>query len=274
MNPTPQRPCLALPFTFLTAPGRVRLVAGEDFRYTLEGDGLDDWLPAWLASLDGHEPLDKALDRLPEPHRPAAQHILERLAGERVVIDGPAPMAHVPADRPLALEGPPTLLAGLAIPAGGDPSCPPVPVLCQDTLDFHAALAFNHRCLTGASPWFWLSCAPLARAYFSPAFLPDAGPCLECLFRSFRRLSPVPELYTELSEHGERGGPFTPAPFPHQGIALLGNLLRWKAELLARPEPPAALFRLHVLEAESLEVSAHRVLADPECPACARRGSP
>src|SRR4051794_6435571 len=37
--PIPVRPRLALPFTFLTGPGRVRLVAGEDFRYTLAGPG-------------------------------------------------------------------------------------------------------------------------------------------------------------------------------------------------------------------------------------------
>ena len=35
--------------------------------------------------------------------------------------------------------------------------------------------------------------------------------------------------------------------------------------------PPAALYRLHALEVATLEVTAHRVFADPECPACRGR---
>ena len=38
---------------------------------------------------------------------------------------------------------------------------------------------------------------------------------------------------------------------------------------MAAPEPQAAPFRLHVVEAGSLEVRSHRVLPDPECPSCA-----
>src|SRR5207302_70111 len=52
VTPLPTRPCLALPFTVLTAQDRVRLVAGEDFRYTLTGPGLETWLPDWLPTLD------------------------------------------------------------------------------------------------------------------------------------------------------------------------------------------------------------------------------
>ena len=37
-----RRPRLALPFTVLASPDSVRLVAGEDFRYTLTGPELDD----------------------------------------------------------------------------------------------------------------------------------------------------------------------------------------------------------------------------------------
>ena len=48
MSRLPERPCLALPFTFLSSPDRVRLVAGEDFRYTLDGPRIETWLPQWL----------------------------------------------------------------------------------------------------------------------------------------------------------------------------------------------------------------------------------
>ncbi len=46
----------------------------------------------------------------------------------------------------------------------------------------------------------------------------------------------------------------------------------WKWSLLGEAEPPAALYRLHVLEVATLEVSARRVFADPECPACGEGG--
>jgi len=47
--------------------------------------------------------------------------------------------------------------------------------------------------------------------------------------------------------------------------------LRWKADLAAEPDAHPALYRLHVLDAGSLEVSSHRVFVDPECLECGRR---
>jgi bacteriocin biosynthesis cyclodehydratase domain-containing protein len=264
----PLRPCLALPFTVLSAPGRVRLVAGEDFRYTLEGTGLEKWLPQWLPTLDGRHTLTDALASLPEELRPAARQLVARLHGERVLIDGPAAAAHAPRRLPLAVEGSGPLRDGLT---AGPASAAAVHVLCQDRLDYDEALRFNRRRLAGTAPWFWVTCGPLSRGYVSPAFLPDAGPCLECLLAAFRRLSPAPELYAELADHAARGGAVAAAPFPAPAAALLLDVLRWKAELLAERDPPAALYRLHVLEVATLEVSAHRVFLDPECPACRGR---
>ena len=100
-----RRPRLALPFTVLTGPDTVRLVAGEDFRYTLTGPGLNGWLPAWLAGLDGTVPLDEAVARLPEPHRPTARQLADRLYGERVLIDGTAADAHSAGEYRLIVEG-------------------------------------------------------------------------------------------------------------------------------------------------------------------------
>jgi bacteriocin biosynthesis cyclodehydratase domain-containing protein len=114
----------------------------------------------------------------------------------------------------------------------------------------------------------WTSCAALSRGYVSPVFLPDCGPCLACLLGAFRRLSPLPELYDELAAHARAGGRIAAAPFPAPGVAILQQLVAWKVDLLSRPEPPAALYRLHVLEAASLETAAHPVFLDPECPAC------
>jgi bacteriocin biosynthesis cyclodehydratase domain-containing protein len=268
----PLRPCLALPFTVLSAPDRVRLVAGEDFRYSLEAPGLEKWLPRWLPTLDGRITLDEAVAALPEELRPAARQLVARLYGERVLIDGPAAAAHRPRRYRLIPAGCGPLRDGLsAVACEADPNAEVAHVLCQDRLDYGEALRFNRRMLAGADPWFWVTCGPLSRGYVSPAFLPDAGPCLECLLAGFRRLSPAPELYAELAEHAARGGAVAAAPFPAPAAALLLDVLRWKVELLAEREPPAALYRLHVLEVASLEVSTHRVFADPECPACRGR---
>jgi hypothetical protein len=105
MSRLPSHPRLALPFTFLTGPDRVRLVAGEDFRLTLEGPGLDQWLPAWLAGLDGREALEPSLERIAADCRTIAREILARLVAERGVVEAPASAAHRPGAWQLRAEG-------------------------------------------------------------------------------------------------------------------------------------------------------------------------
>jgi bacteriocin biosynthesis cyclodehydratase domain-containing protein len=205
---------------------------------------------------------------LPEERRAAARQVVEHLWSERVVVEGAAEAAHPSRPYRIAAEGDAAAAAGLA--EAGEPG-EAVPVLCQDRLDLEAALRFNARCLAGTTPWLWLTCGPLGRGYVSPVFLPDAGPCLACLLGHFRRLSPLPELYDELVEHARSGGPIATSPFPAPGLAILHQLARWKVELLAAPPAPAALYRLHALEAGTLEMTAHEVFIDPECPACRGR---
>jgi bacteriocin biosynthesis cyclodehydratase domain-containing protein len=267
----PLRPRLALAFTFLCTPDRVRLVAGEDFRCTLSGPGLDAWLPAWLPLLDGRLTLAEALAHLAPEHHAAARVLLEHLTGERLLVDGPVHMVPAAERYRLAVEGAGVLREGLQALADSAVTGPPVAVLCQDRLDLGEALHFNKRCLGGAAPWLWVSCAAGSRGYVSPLFLPEAGPCLACLFGHFRRLSPLPELYEELVRHDEAGGSFAAVSFPPPAVALLQQLVLWKADLLSQQEPPPALFRLHVLEVASLEVTGHPVLVDPECSSCRGR---
>jgi bacteriocin biosynthesis cyclodehydratase domain-containing protein len=263
-------PRLALPFTILTERDTVRLVAGEDFRYTLTSPGLDGWLPAWLAGLDGRTRLDEALARLPEARRESARQLAERLYGERVLIDGIAADAHAPARCRLAPEGSATWATGWQ-PSSADSMARPLPVLCQDRLDYEEALQFNRRCRQDGAPWFWASTGAMSRAYVSPLFLPDAGPCLSCLLSHFRRLSPTPELYDALASHARFGRPIEPVPYPEPAAALVRELIRWKALLVEETEAPEALYRLHVVEVGSLEITSHRVLVDPECAECGRR---
>jgi ribosomal protein S12 methylthiotransferase accessory factor len=189
-----------------------------------------------------------------------------------VLIDGPARQAHVAGRYQLRPEGSGPLHAVLAEGlAGRHEDALTLPVLCQDRLDYDEALRFNERCLAGGVPWLWATCGPMSRGYVSPVFLPDAGPCLACLLHGFRRLSPAPELYDELIEHARLGGAITPVPFPAPAVEILRQLVAWKAELLEQADPPAALYQLHVLEVSSLEVTAHRVIFDPECPSCRGR---
>lgn len=236
------RPVPSLPFTVVPSPGVVRLVAGEDVRYTLAAPGVESWLPSLLDRLDGR-PLEQALEAVAPARRDEARRLVERLRAERVLVEAPAAAGH----------------PGAAVP---------LRTLHQDRLDYDEALRFNRECRAGSAPWLWTSTGPMQRAYVSPVFLPDAGPCLECLVRHFRGLSPAAEIYDALVAHARAGGEIRPSPFPPAGTEILRQIAAWKAAALARPDPPAAVYALHVIEAASLEVSVHRVFADPECPAC------
>lgn len=270
MNMPRRHPRLALPFTVLTGPNTVRLVAGEDFRYTLTGPELEGWLPDWLAGLDGRAPLEEALGRLPEARRGPAQQLVDRLYGERVLIDGTAADSHAAKHWRLAPEGSAAWAAGWP-PTTRDANARALPALCQDRLDYEEALRFNLRCLEAGTPWLWGSTGPMSRAYISPLFLPDAGPCLHCLLEHFRRLSPAPELYDALAAHARTGQQVIAAPLAPPAVAVVQQLLLWKAELAQEPAAHAALYCLHVLEVASLEITSHRVFVNLECPACGGR---
>lgn len=224
----------ALSFSVLPGRDAVRLVAGEDLRYALDAPGLETWFPALFAALDGR-PVEQALEAVEAPRRAEARALLDRLRGERVLVEASARAAH----------------------PGGE-----VRVFRQDRLDYAAALDVNRQ---ADAPWIWASTGPLQRAYVSPVFLPDAGPCLECLVRHFRGLSPAAEIYDALIEHPEA---IRASGAPAELEEIVGQIITWKSRAFAEPEPPAAVYRLHVVEAESLEVSTHAVLPDPDCPAC------
>lgn len=232
----PARPKLAWPFTLLAGPNRVRLVAGEDLRVTLEGPGLETWLPGLLRECDG----TKTLDQLVSTERRAeALAVLERLAGERLLVEGCASEGHRPT---LHIE-----------------------LFRQDTLDFAGALHASDDFRAAGQPWLWLSTGPQQRGYVSPLFLPDAGPCFGCLLGTFQKLSPAPEFYDDLLRHP---GPFAPAPFPAPAARMLDAIVAWKMEQAGQPQPASALYRLHVVECDSLEITTHRVFVDPECQFC------
>lgn len=255
-----------MPFTIIADGAVVHLIGGEDIRYSIHAAGLVQQLAALLLRCDGTSPLPALLADIPEADRIPIEKLVERMYAERILIDGPVEATFTTRNyRPVA-EGRGPLVERLSASA---PDGEPLAILCQDSLDHHTALTFNHRCRREGKPFLWVTAGPASRGYVSPLFLPDAGPCLACLLGQFQRLSPAPQLYAALIQHGTSGGAFPPTPFPPEGWTVLEQIARWKVETARREPVPPALFQLHVLELETMEVSLHRVFTDPTCPECA-----
>jgi bacteriocin biosynthesis cyclodehydratase domain-containing protein len=265
-TPLPLRPQLSLPFTVIPQGDSLHLIAGEDVRYTLRLSHPAQVAASLLRACDGTRTAEQLLSTVPEEFRSAGGDLLTRLAGERILREGPLESGHAPAAYRLEPRGSGSLRVMLTETASDGL---PLVVFCQDTLDLHAAREFNREQLRQRTPWLWVSIGPMQRGLVGPVFLPDAGPCLACLLGHFQRLSPVPQLQTALMEHGRRGESFTVSPFPDEGLRILEQIVRWKAQQLARSPAPSAVFQLHVLELDAFEVATHRVLGDPTCRECA-----
>ena len=225
-----RRPRLAPGFTLLVDASSVWLVAGEDVRYRLTVDD-PHWIHDVIARCDG----SRTLDELGTAHVDA-RATLERLYEERVLVDGNAAQAHAAIDDVELFE--------------------------QAALDHRALLAKNREMLASRRRWMWITTGPGGRAYVGPLFVPDAGPCAECLLVHFKRLSPVSELYDVLLAHD---GSIAPTPFPDEAKTMLAAFVRWKLSLA---NAHAALYALHVIETSDLTITSHLPLADVECKAC------
>jgi hypothetical protein len=196
----PKRLQFAFPFAILSKPDTVRLVAGEEFRYTLRSPALDRWLPRWLGSFENAVEWDLLVKQLPGEHQPQALEIVARLYGERVLLEGNGEPLRLPSPIRWVVEGSGKLserLRAMIPPVSADAA--QLVVFCQETLDYAAALDFNRRCRRAdAAGWLWISCGPMGRGLISPVFRRHAGPCLGCLFRNFKRISPPPRRFTNI----------------------------------------------------------------------------
>lgn len=256
----------AIPTTVVREPDLVRLIAGEDFRFTLRGSQLETWLPAVLEQLDGRTSIAAVLRVLPPTRHAEALALLERLVSERLLFA--ADTLPETSNASVSAEGAGRLFECVKGMQASTSAAERVRTLCQDTLDYRAALKFNESCRAGNLPWLWATLGPSARAFVSPVFWPDLGPCIACLLEGFERLSPAPELYPALVAHAERGGEFRPARLPAHALTIVANLIHGKVAMLGELEPPAAVLRLHVVEVATLEVTAHRIPRDLECRVC------
>jgi len=267
-----RRPRLSLPFTIIRDENIVRLVAGEDFRYTLSGERLGEWLPSLLAGFNGAASVNELLQGVDGRLRAEALKLIERLYGERILVDGTAGDIHPANKYRIEIKGDGRLCESLtraqSANSANNADAVTMSVLCQDRLDYHELLQFNRQALKGASPWLWASIGPMSRGFVGPVCLPEAGPCSACLIEQFKRLSPTPEIYDELISHAATGRSIEPAVFPADGIEIIARLILWKVSLMNQKEPPTSLYRLHVLEVDSMETTSHRVFVDPECPQC------
>lgn len=268
---------LALPFTVLTEAGTLRLVAGEDVRFTFRHPRIDRYGPALVAQLREGARKKDALSAIPDEDRPAAAQLLGRLIAERVAIE--APLRVDRASWSFEVVGAEALVhatreaLGAVTPARGESTRddPTLVVLCQDTLDYYRALAYAREvAMRAGDAMLWVSEAPRERGFVSPVFLAGEGPCFGCLLAAFRRLSPAPALYDALIAHGARGDAFEPSGMDDGGRRGLAAIAAMKARDLTRAERAASTFALHVLERATLEVTVHPVAIDVDCAEHAR----
>lgn len=257
----------ALPFTVIAdEAGVLRLIAGEDVRYTFRAAEIEIWAPPLLEPLAHGVDEEEALSQLCADERPRAAGLLRRLREERLVVEREPRRPTVERRWRVHGEGPLADLVRAAAPQidapKTDDGAPSLGVLVQRTLDHRAALDFMSA---QRGPWIWVTEGPMARAFVGPVFLPDGGPCLGCLLAASRRLSPSPELYEALLSHADAGGEFTPVDFPTPARAILASILALKAEGLSQVDRPAFVFDLHVLTLSTLEVERHAVAVDVDC---------
>src|SRR5689334_14912771 len=75
-----------MPFTIIPEADCVRLLGGEDIRYSFRAPEIERWLPALLGEL-GAASVGEALAHVPAPRRRAAEELLARLVSERVLVE-------------------------------------------------------------------------------------------------------------------------------------------------------------------------------------------
>lgn len=263
----------ALPFTLVAGDGRLRLIGGEDVRLTLALEGLETWGPAALAPLHEGATADELAAKVAPAHRAPLAALLEELLGERVLVEIDAPFA--PLARPnVAWSGDAGLSAALGAaweptPAEGPAGGEEVRVFAQRTLDRTRAIEAATRARLDGAAFLWVSTGAVARSFVGPLIVPRDGPCLGCLFEIFQRRSPFADLHDELDAHAARGGSFAEASPGPLVTRVLSAIVAWKLEQARAPLPSAALFRLHVVEHEALEISTHPVARLDDCASCA-----
>jgi bacteriocin biosynthesis cyclodehydratase domain-containing protein len=262
----------AFPCTFVNDMGRIWIVAGEDVRISIDAPRTAEWVLPLLRSIDGAATIRTLIEERPAQFRKDAVELIARLKSERLLIDVSAPSSRSESEKfTLKILGSGAVFEKLRAAVRGREGERQLIVLCQADLNYQEARNFSRECQAADSPYAWISHGARTRAFVSPVFLPDSGPCLECLLDNFESLSPLPELYEALAGHAARNGEFAPVEIPAHTGEILGEILLEKIRLLETGSNAPAVFRLHVLEMANLGVETHRLLRDPACRSCSMR---
>lgn len=287
-RPSPQQaPRLLSGSTIVEQGAQVHLIAGEDFRFTIQTGDATAVVAHVLRNCRGDRSLEELLAGLAPSQCDLIRRIVDRLRSERVLFEAPAspPLGlswrvEVVGTGSLSLrarEAWQDLADAAARSAGArgsgestsTPGVPVARVLVQQELDLARVLEFNREAMgSEAQAWLWVTTGPLARGYVSPVILRGGRPCLECLLRHFRRLSPAPQLYDVLERPGASAPEFTPAEPDHPLARILLEIAGWKLRRLEFQPASSSQFALHVVEGETLETRLHPVWLDPTCPVC------
>ncbi|MEM7151645.1 MAG: TOMM precursor leader peptide-binding protein [Myxococcota bacterium] len=253
------------PLTVVPQPGCVRVLAGEDLRFTVRGEGLETWLPAVLAALGPGVSGTEASAHAPLAQRNDALEILARLTTERLLVEQASSKPTAALTVEVVGEGPlaSRLRDQLPAPDTGASGAPRLSLIVQSTLDYRWAREADLRAASEGHWRLWVSDGAAARGWVGPVMRPEGGPCLDCLLTAFERLSPEPELWRALLEHP---GPFATSTVPEAARDILCRITAWKLSGATESDVPAAVHRLHVLELATFEVNSHVVPVDPDCP--------
>lgn len=251
--------CFAWPLTVVADRTQVHLIAGEDIRYTLPEATPTESFLAWLRSFEVPQTMAASLAALPAAEQVQARQWAEQLQRERVLV--PAAALQFRGQLPV---GPGSGEGAVLVP----PS-----IVVQDTLDYAAAWEANKAQIEKQNSWIWVSVGPGTRGYVSPVFLPHAGPCLGCLLLGFQDRSSTPWVYDVLTAHKQGGGEIRPLDVPAAARAMLVELAQWKSAAFGMSQPSPAVYQLHVLEFDRMEITAHEVWSHPACVVCCGRRS-
>jgi len=300
----PERPFIK-PWYRLVKDGERLLLEHGQRVVVFQGKATGRLLPALLPLLDGERTLDDITEALGERIEPATRNALEVLANQGLLTEGPPldelphparETAHAlaatsrsgssPAQIRTILEGTSLALAGsgvvaaetvrllhrsgigaihrIALPTDGDEP-PPVDlvVVAAGSSEVPLLEDWNRRALKTRAAWLQILPFDGRLATVGPLYLPDETCCYEC-FR-LRRAANVD--YGDEFFALERSGTRSPCP-PALVAALAGfaasTALRW----LVHRDPllPGAFYAFE--QAAIPQLSFHRVLRVPRCPAC------
>lgn len=263
LEPT-SRIVAAAPVTVVPAGRKIHLIAGEDLRFSLSGEGIDRWLPQTMRELEEALTVDELLERVPPEFRANATSVLTRLCDEGLLRIQPE-LPPKALDRAVSVRGDADFLPEL--PVDWRKASDGLTVFCQDTLGRETALRAALECRAAGRPFLWVSSGAHARAFVSPVFSTLGRPCLACLFAVSDSLGPVPELHSALREHDARGGALAKAAMSPAQRAFLSSLVVWKVSTWQDGNILASS-KLHVVEWVDGSVESYSVRREPACAGC------